>query len=63
VCEARFDGLIDFDALMKNGPVVTMADGSSAPAIPAAWNCDNTHPNAARYKAIGVDLKLFDAPG
>ena len=58
---ANFDGLIDFDTLMKNGPVVTQADGSSAPAIPTEWNCDGTHPNAAGYKAMGefVDLNLF----
>ena len=57
------DGVIDFDALMKNGPIVTLADGSSAPAMPTAWNCDGTHPNAAGYKAIGefVDLRLFDS--
>ncbi len=60
--QANFDGVIDFDALMKDGPVVTLPDGSSAPAIPAAWNCDGTHPNAAGYKAMGefVDLALFD---
>jgi hypothetical protein len=30
--------------------------------IPAAWNCDGTHPNAAGCKVMGefVDLKLFD---
>ena len=58
---ANFDGVIDFDALMKDGPVVRLPDGSSAPAIPAAWNCDGTHPNAAGYKAMGefVDLALF----
>ena len=60
--KAGFHGVIDFDALMKDGPVVTLASGGSAPAIPAAWNCDFTHPNAAGYKAMGefVDLKLFD---
>jgi hypothetical protein len=47
---------------MKEGPVVPLMGGGSAPAIPAAWNCDFTHPNAAGYKAMGefVDLKLFD---
>ena len=61
--KANFDGVIDFDALMKNGPIVTLADGSSAPAMPTAWNCDGTHPNAAGYKAMGefVDLRLFDS--
>jgi lysophospholipase L1-like esterase len=60
--KAPFDGVIDFDSLMKSGPVVKMADGSEAPSIPAAWNCDFTHPNAAGYKAMGefVDLSLFD---
>ncbi len=57
----HFDAIIDFDALMKNAPIVKQADGSLAPAIPAAWNCDGTHPNAAGYKAMGefVNLNLF----
>ena len=57
----NFDAIIDFDALMKDAPVVKQADGSLAPAIPATWNCDGTHPNAAGYKAMGefVDLNLF----
>ena len=61
--KANFDGVIDFDALMKNGPVVTLVDGGSAPAIPTVWNCDGTHPNAAGYQAMGefVDLRLFDS--
>jgi lysophospholipase L1-like esterase len=60
--KANFDGVIDFDALMKNGPSVKLVDGSSAPAMPTEWNCDGTHPNAAGYKAMGefVDLTLFD---
>jgi len=60
--KANFDGLIDFDTLMANGPVETLADGGTAPALPPSWNCDMTHPNAAGYKAMGefVDLKLFD---
>lgn len=60
--KAPFDGVIDFDALMKNGPIVKLVDGGSAPAMPTAWNCDGTHPNAAGYKAMGefVDLALFD---
>ncbi len=59
--KAGFDGVIDFDALMKDAPVVKQADGSLAPAMPAAWNCDGTHPSAAGYKAMGeyVDLNLF----
>lgn len=60
--KGNFDGVIDFDALMKDGPAVQLAGGGSAPSIPPAWNCDYTHPNAAGYKAMGefVDLKLFD---
>ena len=60
--KAGFDGVIDFDALMKGGPMVKLVDGSMAPAMPAAWNCDGTHPNAAGYHAMGeyVDPKLFD---
>ncbi len=56
-----FDGVIDFDALMKDGPVVTLTGGGYAAAMPQQWNCDNTHPNAAGYKAMGefVDLGLF----
>jgi lysophospholipase L1-like esterase len=59
--KANFDGVIDFDALMKDSPVVKQADGSMAPAMPAAWNCDGTHPSTAGYKAMGefVDLNLF----
>jgi lysophospholipase L1-like esterase len=60
---AAFDGVIDFDRLMQNGPVVVQADGSSAPSIPPEWNCgDSTHPNTAGYRAMGefVDLQLFD---
>ena len=62
--KAGFDGVIDFDALMKDSLMVTMVklnDGSMAPAMPAVWNCDYTHPNAAGYKAMGefVDLNLF----
>jgi lysophospholipase L1-like esterase len=59
--QANFDGVIDFDKLMRHGPVVTLADGGTAKQIPAEWNCDNTHPNAAGYKAMGeyIDLRLF----
>jgi lysophospholipase L1-like esterase len=60
---ANFDGIIDFDALMAAGPIVTLADGGTAPQIPPQWNCDNTHPNAAGYKAMGeyIDLRLFSS--
>ena len=59
--KGNFDGVIDFDALMKDGPVVTLTGGGYASALPQQWNCDNTHPNAAGYKAMGefVDLGLF----
>lgn len=59
--QAGFDGVIDFDALMKDAPTAKLTDGSMAPAIPAGWNCDNTHPNAAGYRAMGefVNLELF----
>jgi lysophospholipase L1-like esterase len=59
--KAGFDGVIDFDELMKSGPTVKLADGSMAPAIPDRWNCDGTHPNAAGYAVMGefVDLNLF----
>lgn len=59
--KGNFDDVIDFDALMKDGPVMTLAGGGYAPAIPQQWNCDNTHPNAAGYKAMGefVDLGVF----
>lgn len=58
---ANFDAVIDFDKLMAHGPVVTQVDGSTAVQMPAAWNCDNTHPNAAGYRAMGesIDLRLF----
>jgi lysophospholipase L1-like esterase len=59
--QARFDGVIDFDRLMSRGPVVTLADGGRAPAIPDEWNCDGTHPNTAGYRAMGdfIDLTLL----
>jgi lysophospholipase L1-like esterase len=58
---AGFDGVIDFDTLMK-GSLTTLEDGSSAAQIPKAWDCDGVHPNVAGYRAMGefVDLKLFD---
>ena len=59
--EADFDGIIDFDRLMAGGPIVELAGGGTAPQIPPQWNCDNTHPNAAGYKAMGeyINLRLF----
>lgn len=62
---ANFEAVIDFDALLAHGPVVTLADGGTAPAIPPEWNCDYTHPNAAGYRAMGefIDLSLFKQRG
>lgn len=59
--QANFDGLIDFDALM-HGPIIP---GTGAVQIRAEFNCDNTHPNAAGYKAMGefIDLRLFENIG
>lgn len=53
----RFDGVIDFDALM-------VGDGKSptgAAMLKPEFNCDNTHPNVAGYAAIGnaINLDLF----
>lgn len=53
---ANFDGIIDFDALLKGGPVYAGSE-----SMKVEFNCDSTHPNAAGYKAMGefVDLDLF----
>ena len=53
---ANFDAIIDFDAVLKGGPVY---DGSES--IKTEFNCDYTHPNAAGYQAMGefIDLGLF----
>jgi lysophospholipase L1-like esterase len=53
---ANFDGVIDFDALLKGGPVYAGSE-----SMKVEFNCDSTHPNAAGYKAMGefVDLGLF----
>jgi lysophospholipase L1-like esterase len=53
---ANFDAIIDFDALLKGGPVY-----SGSESIKAEFNCDYTHPSAAGYKAMGefIDLFLF----
>jgi lysophospholipase L1-like esterase len=58
--EAPFDGVIDFDRLMRGGPLY---DGRES--LKPEFACsDNVHPNAAGYRAMGefVDLRLF-APG
>ena len=56
--QANFDGIIDFAELMR-GPIVPE---TGAETIRAEWNCDNTHPNAAGYKAMGefIDLGMFE---
>jgi lysophospholipase L1-like esterase len=59
--QANFDGIIDFAELMR-GPIVPE---TGAETIRAEWNCDNTHPNAAGYKAMGefIDLGMFENVG
>ena len=53
----RFDGILDFDALMVGGG----RSPSGAEIIKPQFNCDNVHPNAAGYAAFGnaIDLDLF----
>ncbi len=53
----RFDGVIDFDALMAGGG----KSPTGAEIIRPDYNCDYIHPNAAGYKAMGeaIDLGLF----
>jgi lysophospholipase L1-like esterase len=57
---ANFDAVIDFDALLKGGPVYAGSE-----SIKPEFNCDYTHPNAAGYKAMGefIDLGLFKSGG
>jgi uncharacterized protein (TIGR03437 family) len=60
--QADFDGLIDFDALMKG----SVNAKSGIPEIPPKWGCwDGVHPNAAGYAAMAafIDLSLFATPG
>ena len=55
--QAKFDALIDFDPLMKGGPVY-----GGSESIKPEFNCgDYTHPNPDGYKAMGeaIDLALF----
>ena len=53
----RFDGVIDFDAVMAGGG----KSPTGAEIIRPDYNCDYIHPNAAGYKAMGeaIDLGLF----
>ncbi|MBI2189710.1 MAG: SGNH/GDSL hydrolase family protein [Acidobacteria bacterium] len=55
--QAKFDAVIDFDPLMKGGPVYAGSE-----SIKPEFNCgDYTHPNPAGYKAMGeaIDLRLL----
>jgi lysophospholipase L1-like esterase len=57
--QANFDAIIDFDRLMKGGPVY---DGNQS--LKPEFVCDDAvHPNAAGHKAMGefIDLGLFKA--
>jgi uncharacterized protein (TIGR03437 family) len=56
---ANFDGVIDFDVLMKGS--VNAKNGF--PAIPPQWGCwDGVHPNSMGYAAMAssIDLSLFN---
>lgn len=55
--QAKFDAVLDFDPLMKGGPVYAGSE-----SIRPEFNCgDYTHPNPAGYKVMGesIDLRLF----
>jgi len=57
--DAAFDAVIDFDPLMKGGPVY-----AGSQSLKPEFNCgDYTHPNPAGYKAMGeaIDLGVFRA--
>lgn len=58
--QANFDAVIDFDQLLKGGPVYAGSE-----SLKPEFNCDYTHPNAAGYKAMGefIDLGLFKSIG
>ena len=53
----RFDGVLDFDAVMAGGG----KSPTGAEIIKPEYNCDNIHPNAAGYAALGnsINLDLF----
>ena len=55
--QAKFDAVIDFDPLMKGGPVYAGTE-----SLKPEFDCgDYIHPNPAGYKAMGeaIDLRLF----
>lgn len=57
--EAKFDAVIDFDPLVKGGPVYAGSE-----SLKPELNCgDYTHPNPAGYKLMGesIDLGVFRA--
>lgn len=53
----RFDGVLDFDAVMAGGG----KSPTGAEIIKPEYNCDNVHPNTAGYAALGnsINLDLF----
>lgn len=57
---ANFNAIVDFDQLLKGGPVYAGSESMKPEFI-----CDYTHPNAAGYKAMGefIDLGLFKTSG
>jgi lysophospholipase L1-like esterase len=55
--QAKFDAVLDFDPLMKGGPVY-----GGTESLKPEFDCgDYIHPNAAGYKVLGesIDLRLF----
>lgn len=50
----RFDGVLDFDAIMAGGG----KSPTGAEIIKPEYNCDNVHPNAAGYAALGGSINL-----
>jgi lysophospholipase L1-like esterase len=55
--QAKFDAVLDFDPLMKGGPVY-----GGTESLKPDFNCgDYTHPSPAGYKVLGesIDLRLF----
>jgi lysophospholipase L1-like esterase len=56
--QANYDGVVDFDRLMRDGPVY---DGTASLKPEFRCSGDQVHPNAAAYKAMGefIDLSMF----